>query len=72
MTGYTFDPAGFGWLLLGALLTLALVMGGSIVALWRLFGAHLVWALSVASQRAIDGKLGTSKPTLLPEVTSGS
>lgn len=67
MSNYSFDPAGLGWLLLGALLALTFVMGGGIFALWRMFGSHLAWALSVASRREIDRKLGTSKLGLVSE-----
>ncbi len=60
--GYSFDPAGAAWLLLGCVLMLSLVMGAGLVFAWRLIGSHVMWALGVAARRSVDRRLGTGGP----------
>ena len=54
------DGVAVAGVLLGFLFCLTLVMATVLAALWKLFGAHGVWALSVAVRRAIDARLGTA------------
>jgi hypothetical protein len=66
------DAPAVGWLLLGVLIALTLVMSVTLGALWKLFGAHGVWALSVAVRRAIDAKCGTAGLEVVKEEVHGS
>ncbi len=58
MTGYSFDPSGAAWLLLGCVLMLSLVMGAGLVFTWRIIGAHVVSVLADSGKRAVNERLG--------------
>ncbi len=58
MIGYSFDPAGAAWLLLGGVLMLSLVMGAGLVFTWRIIGAHVVRVLADSGKRAVNERLG--------------
>ncbi len=56
--GYSFDPVGAAWMLLGCVLMLSLVMGAGLVFTWRIIGAHVVSVLAASGKRAVNERLG--------------
>ncbi len=56
--GYSFDPVGAAWMLLGCVLMLSLVMGAGLVFTWRIIGAHVVSVLADSGKRAVNERLG--------------
>lgn len=50
-----------GWGLLGALITLTLVLLWLVGVAWNIIGAHAVSVIAEAGKRAIDVRLGEKK-----------
>jgi hypothetical protein len=53
------DPTALAWFSLGALVMLTLTLVGLVALAYHVVGRHFLWALSVASRRAVDRKMGT-------------
>jgi hypothetical protein len=55
----TLDPSALAWFSLGALVMLTLGLLGLVALGYQIVGRHFLWALSIASRRAVDRKMGT-------------
>jgi hypothetical protein len=55
----TLDPSALAWFSLGALVMLTLSLVGLVALAYHTVGRHFLWALSIASRRAVDRKMGT-------------
>ena len=53
------DPTALAWFSLGALVMLTLTLCSLVALVYHTVGRHFLWALSVASRRAVDRKMGT-------------
>jgi hypothetical protein len=53
--------AAIGWALLGALITLTLVLLWLVAFAWNIIGAHVVSVIADAGRRAVDERLGKKR-----------